>query len=118
MASVAPGPECAPCALVLPSKMDMKEGTELGRGLRLGKMLGAGVQVGGRAAWQRRPGGLCLTPWHALAAVPPPPPPPTAPPQARVFELVDKDGRPTDRVIKVNHRGACGGASRRRRRVG
>eukprot|EP00887_Chlorella_sp_A99_P007384 scaffold2.g7384.t1 len=55
------------CALVLPSKLTLKEGVEIGGGLKLGKMLGAGVQ-------------------------------------ARVFELVDLEGRATDRVIKINHK--------------
>lgn len=40
-------------AILLPSGFPLEEGTQLWRGVRLGKLLGAGAQVraGGRAAW-------------------------------------------------------------------
>lgn len=43
---VEQGGIAAPCALLVPKGYSLKEGSELWGGIKLGRMLGAGVQVG------------------------------------------------------------------------
>jgi hypothetical protein len=105
----------------------VREGGPLWGGVKLGRLLGAGVQVGAgvraSSTMQRanRQGGMvALLPpacraGCAAAALPstytlhPPASVVCVFPQAKVFELAYNDGRPTGKVLKISHTGGCRG---------